>query len=157
MKLPNKDMIKLEEAYQSILEARRLSSFSRERDAAHFKPQSNIPEPSPEGEAILDAVMQLGDAKEKAKANIIGKHVTVYKKEMTQNFANKSELPDKEIKAGERLHITSSVTGATPICSGVVQDVLWQTQDSDVQLVLDTMEGEHTVPFGLRKFLVVKQ
>ena len=140
IKLPNKDLVKLEEAYMSM-----------------YKLNESMPEPSPEGEVIHSAMMKPGDAKEKAKAGLVGKHVTVYKREMTQNFANKSELPDKEIKAGERLHSTSSVTGATPICSGVVQDVLWQTHNSDIQLVLDTMEGEQTVPFGLRTFLVVKQ
>jgi hypothetical protein len=145
--MKSKDQRLLEEAYQSI-----------------YKLNEGMPEASPEGEAIHNAMMQPGQAKEKAKADLIGKYVTVYKKEMSQNFANKSDLPEEEADAGERLHSTSSVTGATPIAAGNVVDVLWQDVNNDIRLVLDTDDDESeertkriTVPFGLKTFLVVRK
>lgn len=148
--MKSKDQQLLEEAYLSI-----------------YKLNESMPEPSPEGEAIHDAMMKPGDAKKIAKAGLVTKppkYVTVYKKEMSQNFANKADLSDEEVDAGEVLHSTSSVTGATPIASGYVVDVLWQDANNDVRLVLDTDDDESeertkqiTVPFGLRKFLVVRK
>ena len=146
--MKSKDQQLLEEAYLSI-----------------YKLNESMPEPSPEGEAIHDAMMQPGGAKEKAKAGIVGKYVTVYKKEMSQNFANKADLSDEEVNDGEVLHSTSSVTGATPIASGNVVDVLWQDVNNDIRLVLDTDDDDEseertkqiTVPFGLRTFLVVRK
>ncbi len=145
--MKSKDQQLLEEAYLSI-----------------YKLDESMPEPSPEGEAIHDAMMQPGGAKEKAKAGIVGKYVTVYKKEMKQNFANKSDLPKEEADAGEVLHSTSSVTGATPIAAGNVVDVLWQDVNNDIRLVLDTDDDESeertkriTVPFGLKTFLIVRK
>lgn len=145
--MKSKDQQLLEEAYLSI-----------------YKLNESVPQPSPEGEAIHDAMMQPGGAKEKAKAGLVGKYVTVYKKEMSQNFANKADLSDEEVDAGEVLHSTSSVTGATPIASGNVVDVLWQDVNNDIRLVLDTDDDESeertkriTVPFGLKTFLVVRK
>lgn len=145
--MKSKDQQLLEEAYLSI-----------------YNLNESMPEPSPEGEAIHDAMMQSGGAKEKAKAGLVGKYVTVYKKEMSQNFANKADLPKEEADAGEVLHSTSSVTGATPIAAGNVVDVLWQDVNNDIRLVLDTDDDESeertkriTVPFGLKTFLVVRK
>jgi hypothetical protein len=139
MKLPNKDVVKLEEAYLSI-----------------YKLNESMPEESPEGAAIFNAMMAGPEKKAKAKADIVGKQVTVYKREREQQYADKTDLTKADKKDGQSvLHSQSVVTGATPICSGVVQDVLWQTQHSDIQLVLDTMEGEQTIPLTFRNFITV--
>lgn len=145
-----KDQQLLEEAYMSM-----------------YRLNEGMPEPSSEGEDIKDAMMKPKEEKDIAKAGLVTdppKYVTVYKKEMKQNFANKADLSDEKVDAGEVLHSTSSVTGATPIASGFVVDVLWQDANNDVRLVLDTDDDESeertkriTVPFGLRTFLVVRK
>ena len=148
--MKSKDQKLLEEAYLSI-----------------YKLDESMPEPSPEGEAIKDAMMKPKEEKDIAKAGLVTdppKYVTVYKKEMKQNFANKADLSDEEVNDGEVLHSTSSVTGATPIAAGNVVDVLWQDVNNDIRLVLDTDDDESeertkriTVPFGLKTYLVVRK
>ena len=139
--MKSKDQQLLEEAYQRVLEG----------------DMGPVREESPEGTAIHDAMMRGPEARERARAGVVGKHVTIYKRERAQSFANKEQLTKAEVKGGKRLHSTSEVVGSTPIASGEVTDVLWQDlrTDQDVRLVLKTDEGEQTVPFTFRNFLVV--
>ena len=143
--MKSKDQQLLEEAYQRILEG-------------HVEP---VREESPEGTAIMDAMMQSPEVKEKVRAEVLGKlkgkQTTVYKRERSQSFANKEQLTNAEVKGGKRLHSTSEVVGSTPVASGEVTDLLWQDirADQDIRLVMNTDEGEQTVPFTIRNFLVV--
>ena len=139
--MKTKDQQMLEEAYQRILEG-------------HMEP---VREESPEGTAIHHAMMSGPEVREKARIGIVGKHVTIYKRERSQSFANKEQMTNAEVKGGKRLHSTSEVVGSTPIASGEVTDLLWQDMrtDQDIRLVMNTDEGEQTVPFTIRNFLVV--
>lgn len=150
----DKTQILLEQAYQKVLE----SSIGP------------VQEESPEGEAILGAMTGDTEVRTKAANAVIGKYVTIYKRVRSQQFANKSDLPDSEIKAGERLHSTSEVTGAIPIASGIVKDVLWQDAVNPIRLVLamDPPAGKDTednkeravikpVNFDIGNFLVVRK
>jgi hypothetical protein len=148
--MKSKDQQLLEEAYQRVLEG----------------DMGPVREESPEGTAIQDAMMAGPEAREKAKAGIVGKYVTIYKRERSQSFANKEQLTRAEVKGGERLHSTSEVVGSTPVASGIVKDLLWQDMrtNQDVRLVLDTDDDESeertkeiTVPFTFRNFLVVRK
>lgn len=139
--MKSKDQQLLEEAYQRILEG-------------HMGP---VREESPEGTAIHDAMMAGPEARERARVGIVGKHVTIYKRERSQSFANKEQLTNAEVKGGKRLHSTSEVVGSTPVASGEVTDLLWQDMrtNQDIRLVLNTDQGEQMVPFTFRHFLVV--
>ena len=139
--MKSKDQQLLEEAYQRVLEG----------------DMGPVREESPEGTAIHHAMMAGPEARERAKAGIVGKHVTIYKRERAQSFANKEQMTNAEVKGGKRLHSTSEVVGSTPIVSGEVTDLLWQDirTNQDVRLVLNTDEGEQMVPFTIRHFLVV--
>ena len=140
-RMKSKDQQLLEEAYQRILEG-------------HME---QVREESPEGTAIHHAMMAGPEAREKARVGIVGKHVTIYKRERSQSFANKEQMTNAEVKGGKRLHSTSEVVGSTPIASGEVTDLLWQDMrtNQDIRLVMNTDEGEQTVPFTIRNFLVV--
>ena len=139
--MKSKDQQLLEEAYQRILEG-------------HMEP---VREESPEGTAIQHAMMSGPEVREKARIGIVGKHVTIYKRERSQSFANKEQMTNAEVKGGKRLHSTSEVVGSTPVASGEVTDLLWQDMrtNQDIRLVMNTDEGEQAVPFPIRHFLVV--
>lgn len=153
-RMKSKDQQLLEEAYQRVLEG----------------DMGPVREESPEGAAIHDAMMERPEVKEKVKAEVLGKlkgkHVTVYKRERSQSFANKEQLTNAEVKGGKRLHSTSEVVGSTPIASGEVTDILWQDvrANQDIRLVMNTDDDESeertkeiTVPFTFRNFLVVRK
>lgn len=138
--MKSKDQVLLEQAYEQV---RSNQSTSNRK-------------PAPEGEAIHHAMMAGPGARERAKAGIVGKHVSVFEKGLKQSFANKSDLPQDEQDDGERLHSTGELTYDGPvIASGTVQDVLWQDANNDIRLVINTTEGEKVVPFGLGRFLVI--
>lgn len=173
--MKSKDQILLEEAYQSVREASGAYNGNRlASDAKHFNkaegPQGlsgpndydflkhKTKNVSPEAEAFkIAAASNNPEQQAAAEEGIRGKYVTVYRAVMSQNFANKSDLSDEEINAGERLHSTSSETGRDVVAAGTVKHINWGSSDRLTELVLDTDKGEQTVPFGLRNRLEVRE
>lgn len=136
--MKSKDQQLLEEAYLSI-----------------YKLNENV---SPEAEAFANAAMSNSPRQQAAaEEGIVGKYVTVYKAVLSQNFANKSDLSDEEVNDGEVLHSTSSETGRDVVAAGIVKHINWGSSERTTELVLDTDDGEQTVPFGLRNRLEVRK